>query len=91
MLQRYTKEKHFNPFDVSKISIAACILCEWVLILQKNAMAMDEYSLTPMGLIPNNITNVKGLSLEFLRRSRGKKLIKMDTMLCRHYKCKSPK
>ena len=77
----------FNPFDVSKWSVGACILCEWVLALQKSVMQMDEYSVTPMGLLSNRVADVKGLSLEFLRSSKGKKFTDMDRMLSNHYHC----
>ena len=86
-MARYTKMTLFNPFDVSKWSVGACILCEWVLALQKSAMQMDQYSLTPMGLIRNRVAETRGLSIEFLRSSRGKKFSAMDEMLSNHYHC----
>ena len=33
-LEGFTKRKNFNPLDVSRFSVATCILCEWVLALQ---------------------------------------------------------
>ena len=79
-LQKYTTQKHFNPFDVSRYSIGGCILCEWVLSIVKQATNAIELDLTPLGIIPNVISNVRGISMEFLRdssksTSKSKRLI----------------
>ena len=32
-LKKYAAKKEFKPLDVSKYSIAACFLCEWVMVI----------------------------------------------------------
>jgi hypothetical protein len=54
---------------MSRYSVGGCILCEWILSLVKSATGSQELELTPLGLIPNVISNVRGISMDFLRDS----------------------
>ena len=70
-LRKYTSKSWFNPLDISRESVAACYLCEWVLTFQLCARNDPEMRMTPLGLIPRKFLDINGLSLDFMRNQKS--------------------